>query len=172
MSLSSAMLGAVSNRSRRQLVFTVVQFTSLMPLALVTGAVFGIWRGYDPASWQVTTFLEVHQGAVRGLNTLLPVLGGVSLAGMALLAISARRHRGLFLRYLAALVCIASAALITRFGNQPINAEIMTWTADAIPVHWEALRDRWWDWHVMRFAATVGGLLILVAAIFHDRGLG
>jgi hypothetical protein len=66
---------------------------------------------------------------------------------------------------------MASAALITRFGNQPINAEIMTWTADTIPVDWEALRDRWWERHVMRFAATVGGLLLLVAAIFHDRGL-
>jgi hypothetical protein len=36
------------------------------------------------------------------------------------------------------------AGLVTRFGNQPINAVVMTWQASAPPSGWEEARDQWW----------------------------
>ena len=48
-------------------------------ISLVAGSMFGIWRGYDPALYAPATFVEVHQGAVRGLNTLLPFWPGEDL---------------------------------------------------------------------------------------------
>lgn len=146
-----------------------LQFPAVVLMALIAGSVFGIWRGYDPGSWQPQTFLEVYRGAIGGLNTLLPVMGGLVLLMTALLAWSARHRGRAFAFYLAAFFLMASAALVTRFGNQPINAEIMTWTAATIPAGWASLRDTWWTWHLVRVAVTIAGFVALVAAVFADR---
>ncbi len=73
----------------------------------------------------------------------------------------------LFLYLLAAKAMIV-AGLITRFGNQPINAIVMTWSG-LPPTGWEILRDRWWTLHQARLAAGTVAELFLIAAIFVDR---
>ena len=60
-------------------------------IGLVAGATFGIWRGYNPSGFAPPTFLEVHKGAVAGLNTLLPALG---LAANVLTLLLAARFYG------------------------------------------------------------------------------
>lgn len=62
------------------------QFFAALIFALVAGSVFGIWRGYDPSLFAPATFVEMHQGAVRGLNVLLPALGFASI-GLTLLLV-------------------------------------------------------------------------------------
>jgi hypothetical protein len=141
---------------------------TLLVLSLVTGAMFGIWRGYDPTGYSPNTFVEVQQGAIRGLNFLMPALGGVATAGAILLAFDARRRGPVFALYLAAVIFLVVAALVTRFGNQPINAIVMDWTS-APPSGWEALRDRWWAWHQIRLVAGVAAEMLLVGAILLDR---
>src|SRR5690606_22075800 len=47
----------------------------LVVVSLLVGAMFGVWRGYDPAMFSPATFVEVQQGAIRGLNDLLPFIG-------------------------------------------------------------------------------------------------
>jgi Anthrone oxygenase len=68
---------------------------------------------------------------------------------------------------LAALIAAAiliAGGLITRFGNQPINAIVATWNANSPPPEWEALRDRWWHLHVIRtWIALFGFALLLIA---------
>ena len=54
---------------------TVGRVVSLMLVGLLAGSVFGVWRGFDFAQYTPAAYLEVHQGAVRGLNLLLPLLG-------------------------------------------------------------------------------------------------
>jgi len=147
----------------------ILQLLVLALIWLVAGSTFGIWRGYDPATWPAATFVVVHQGTVRGLNILLPAMGLVTLLGTLVLAIRARLNRPLLLTYAAALVCVASAAAITRLVNQPINADIMQWSADAMPVAWADVRDRWWTWHVVRMTVTICGALLLTVAIDLDR---
>ncbi|WDR07167.1 hypothetical protein PSQ90_06990 [Devosia rhodophyticola] len=58
----------------------ILQIGALVLLSLVVGSMFGIWRGYEVAAYRPETFIEVHQGAVRGLNTLLPALAALALA--------------------------------------------------------------------------------------------
>jgi len=45
---------------------TSSQILALLLVGLVAGSMFGIWRGYDVTSYSAQTFVEVHQGAVRG----------------------------------------------------------------------------------------------------------
>jgi hypothetical protein len=148
---------------------TVLQLAVILVASLVAGSTFGIWRGYNPATYSALTFLETHQGAVRGLNVLLPAMGMGALLLTAVLATLARRNGAAFKGYVVALILLASAGAITRFANQPINAEVMSWAAGTMPPHWTAVRDIWWNWHIVRMLATVGGTIAVILAVFADR---
>jgi Domain of unknown function (DUF1772) len=149
---------------------TLLQGLALVLVSLVLGTVFGIWRGYDPATYSAATFIEVQQGAVRGLNVLIPALGLATLVVAAILAVTARGETPAFWLYLAAIVALAIGGLVTRFGNQPINDQVMAWSAANIPADWTAIRDRWWSFHLLRLAASSVGELLLISAIFAQRG--
>jgi len=144
---------------------TVARVASLVITGLVTGSVFGIWRGYDLAQYSPSGFLEVHQGAVRGLNTLLPVLGLVAVALAVALAISLRRDRRTLILLIAAALLLAASGLVTRFGNQPINDLVMGWTVDTLPPDWEAIRDSWRSFHLVRAVTSIAALAMLSAAL-------
>lgn len=151
------------------LVLMFLQFLAALLFALVAGSVFGIWRGYDPTAYAAATFLEAHQGAVRGLNALLP---GLALAAILLtLALTwfARGKGALVWVYLAALLLMVGAGVVTRFFNQPINAQVMGWTSETLPANWAELRATWWNWHLVRTALSMLGLALLLAAIILDR---
>jgi hypothetical protein len=154
------------------LVITLVQAAAILFCSLVLGTVFGIWRGYDPATYAPATFVEVHQGAVRGLNTLIPALGGITVVAIVALAIVARDRPVVLWLYGLAFVAMAIGGLVTRFGNQPINEIVMGWSADALPPDWASIRDRWWMFHLTRLGASAAAELLLIAAIFTQRGQG
>ena len=67
---------------------TIGQALSLLLVGLLAGSMYGIWFGYDVTRYSPATFVEVHQGAVRGLNTLLPLMG---LAAIVLLVQAVRQ---------------------------------------------------------------------------------
>lgn len=148
---------------------TALQVLSLLLISLVVGSMFGVWRGYNPATFSPATFVEVHQGAVRGLNVLLPAMALVCILTVVALAWLGRGTPQSLWLYIAAAVSMVAAGLITRFGNQPINAVIMAWDS-APPDGWQMIRDTWWNWHLARLVAGITAELLLVAAIFTDRG--
>ncbi len=148
---------------------TVAQVLALLLVGIVAGSMFGIWRGYDITAYAPATFVEVHQGTVRGLNTVLPAMAAASLVLMVALALFGRDRPAVLGLYLAAALAIVFAGIITRFVNQPINEQILTWTSASMPSDWIALRDRWWNWHLVRLATTFGAQLLLIAAVFVDR---
>jgi len=148
---------------------TLAQVAALLLVSLVAGSMFGIWRGYDPGLYAPATFVEVHQGAVRGLNTLLPAMAIAALVLTVMLAVLGRGKPTALWLYIAAAIAIAIGGAITRLANQPINDLVMAWTPTGLPDNWTALRDSWWSWHLARLAATVGAELLLIAAVFADR---
>ena len=72
---------------------TVGRVVSLMLVGLLAGSVFGVWRAFDFAQYTPAAYLEVHQGAVRGLDMLLPVQGILAIVIVVALAIGARHDR-------------------------------------------------------------------------------
>jgi len=147
----------------------LVQFLAVLVMALIAGSVFGIWRGYNPAGFQPATFVEMHQGAVRGLNVLLPALGFIAIALTVLLVGMARGKGHILGLYLSALVLMVAAGLTTRLFNQPINALVMGWSAEALPADWARIRDDWWTWHLWRTGFSISALTLLLGAIMLDR---
>lgn len=147
----------------------LLRFLAPLLFAMVAGSVFGIWRGYDPTTYSAATFVEMHQGAVRGLNVLLPGLAFASIACTLALAWFARGKGGVFWLYVAALLLMVGGGLVTRFINQPINAQVMGWTDGLLPADWAELRAAWWNWHVVRTGVSVVGFAVLLAAVLQDR---
>lgn len=147
---------------------TAVQIAAITLIALVAGSTFGIWRGYNPSTYSPATFVETHQGVVRGLNFLLPAMAFGALACTAALAYLSRHAMVPLRLYLVAIGFMVVAGLITRFINQPINAEIMAWSPTSLPDNWQSVRDTWWTWHVVRTITSVAALMTLVSAVFAD----
>jgi hypothetical protein len=144
-------------------VLKVLQVASLVVTSLLVGSMFGIWRGFNPATFSPATFVEVQQGAIHGLNDLLPIMGLVSVVltlGLAFLA----RRRGTRLLYGGAAAALILAGAVTRLCNQPINDIVMSWSGTP-PEGWQALRDSWWSWHIVRLAAAFVGELFLINAV-------
>ena len=146
----------------------ILQAASLVVTSLVVGAMFGVWGGYNPALYSPSTFVEVHQGAVRGLNALLPAMGFAAVAMAATLAYLARGRGPVFWLHVGATAALAVAGIVTRFGNQPLNDIVMSWGTTP-PEGWQALRDTWWNWHLARLGAGLAGEVLLISAILADQ---
>lgn len=152
------------------LLSTIARVASLVVTGLLAGSVFAVWRGYDLAQYSPGAFIEVHQGAVRGLNNLLPALGLAAIVLVAVQAVQLRRERGPLLLLIAAALCLVAAGLVTRLGNQPINELVMGWSAATLPADWEAIRDNWRNLHLVRVVCSIAALAMLSAAIVTRRG--
>jgi uncharacterized membrane protein len=106
---------------------------------------------------------------VRGLNALLPGLAIVSIFLTLALTWLARGKGIVFWLYLGALLLMVAGGVVTRFFNQPINAQVMGWTLDSLPANWSDLRAAWWNWHLIRTGCSILGIALLLAAIIVDR---
>lgn len=148
-----------------QTLSTVPRVAALVMTGLVAGSVFAVLRGYDLAQYSPAVFLEVQQGAVRGLNALLPILGIVATALVVALAVIERRNRRTLILLVVAALLLAVSGLVTRFGNQPINDLVMTWSPDTLPANWEAIRDSWRGFHLVRVITSIAAFATLSAAL-------
>ena len=147
----------------------ITRFVLLLLLSLLVGTMFGTWVGYNPAGLAATSYVEQQQNAIRAFNTLLPVIGAACIlltAGLAFRAGTDVRVRYL---HIAAAACMGVAAVVTRFGNQPINAVVMTLSAQAPAANWTALRDTWWQWHIVRSVAGIVALALTFLAVLASR---
>jgi uncharacterized membrane protein len=109
-------------------------------------------------------YISPQQNAIGALNVVMPLLGGVTIALTLVAAAFATADRTRLVMLLLAACCFVAAGLITRLLNQPINAIVMTWSADSPPGDWMQMRDDWWRWHVVRTLAGIGGLSLLIVA--------
>ena len=151
----------------------ILRFILLVLLALLVGSMFGILIGYNPVSLSAPAYVEQHQNAVRSLNTLFPAMGAICIALIVILAFRSGGQRQVRYLLLAAAFLLLVAALVTRFGNQPINAIVMTWSTHVQAANWEQLRDQWWQWHIVRTVAAILAFALVVAAVLSkSRGAG
>src|SRR5688572_6253884 len=109
-----------------------IQFLDIVFTGLIAGIIFGIWMGYNPLDLSGVAYVEQQQNAIRALNVLMPVLGLISILLTIANAIMCKKDKlSRNVLFIAAGLLIASG-LITRFGNQPINAIVITWNLESI----------------------------------------
>lgn len=142
-----------------------VRFLLLVLLALLAGTMFGIWVGYNPAGLSPGAYVEQQQIAIRSLNTLLPAMGAACIILSITLAVLSKQDPRCRYLLIGATLLMVVAAVVTRVGNQPINAVVMQWTPQSPAQNWAQLRDQWWQWHIVRTLAAVGALALTVLAV-------
>jgi hypothetical protein len=136
-----------------------IRFINIIIAALLAGTSFGIWIGFNPLHYSPSTYIEQQKQLVLSLNTLMVSLVIIATLVTVISAYLQRKNRIVFITLLFAAVSFASCIFISRFGNLPIQKEMLTWNADSLPSNWTILRDKWWSFHIMR---TIAELLALV----------
>jgi uncharacterized membrane protein len=131
-------------------------------VALVTGTIFGIWIGYNPKDLSAPTFIEQQQNAILALNTLMPILGLITILLTLTSAFLQRKDKIAFSILVVASVFLIVSGLITKFGNQPINSIVMTCDMNTPPNNWTELRNQWWIFHEFRTLSAFIGLCLIV----------
>lgn len=137
-----------------------IRSANLFVAALVVGTIFGISLGFNPAPLSAGAYVEQQQQAIRSLNVIMPALGALATLLTIANALTMPHRTAPVLLWGAAL-CFVAAGLVTRFENQPINRQVMTWSAQAPPSDWQTARDSWWRWHLVRTTIGLVGLALV-----------
>lgn len=147
----------------------IIRFFNVLMVALVAGTIFGIWLGYNPKDLSAPTFIEQQQSVIIDLNTIMPILGLITILLTIASAFLRKKEKSAFVVLLVAAFFLIISGLTTKFGNQPINSIVMTWNMNTPPGNWMELRDQWWSYHEIRtLTAFVALCLIIWTSIKRD----
>ncbi len=147
----------------------VVLFAALFFVALVAGAAFAIWIDYNPAGMSSAFYTEKMQHAIRVFTVPLPAVVILGVFFTIVSTFLARRERLDFYLLIVASVCIVAVALITAWGNIPINNQIRTWSINSPPPDWAELAQKWWWFQTLRTLSAIGGLSLLTVTALVRR---
>ena len=133
-------------------------------LVMVAGAIVPTFRAL-PA----TAYVQLHQTLSRYVDRFMPATALLTIVvGLALTWL----HTGTVRALLAAGVLLnVAVAIISQFGNVPLNRKVRSWNPEAPPAGTSDLVKRWRLLHLLRTLAGVLALaLFAVAAVLHDAG--
>ena len=118
-----------------------------------------------------TFYTEKMQHAIRVFTIPLPTVVILGVLFTIISTFLSRRERLDFYILIAASVCIIAVALITAFGNIPINNQIITWNINSPPTNWIELGERWWRFQTARTIVAIAGLCFLIVAALIRRDI-
>jgi hypothetical protein len=148
----------------------ISELVSIVLAVLVTGMFFGPWVALTISirTFKAEVLLAIVGRMNRNMGAVMTVLMPVALLSIVpVLVLSFRGSAATFYLNLSGLVLFVIALLVTVLVEVPIVEQIVPWTPATLPEDWERLRDRWGRFHIVRVAASLCGLvLLLVAAIF------
>jgi hypothetical protein len=110
-------------------------------------------------------YAEKMQHAIRVLTIPLPTIVVLGLLFTIIASFQARGDRTPFLLLAGASLCVLAVALITRFGNIPINDEILTWRINSPPADWAQLAEKWWQFQTARVVLQTAALCLVSSAV-------
>lgn len=137
------------------MITTSIRVVNVILAGLVAGIIFGVWIGFNPQNLSAPTYVEQQQNAIKAFNTLMPLLGLITIIITLTSAFLQRQDKNIFIVLSMAAAFLIVSGLVTRFGNQPINSIVMTWSKDNVPDNWTELRDKWWALHIIRTLAAL-----------------
>jgi anthrone oxygenase-like protein len=143
----------------------IILFGSLVFVGLTAGAAYVVWFDYNPYGMSAALYIAKMQHAIRVLTIPLPTIVVLGLLFTVVASFQARRNRAVFYMLVAASVCVLAVGLITRFGNIPINNQILTWSLDTPPGNWAAVAQKWWQLQTARLILQIAALCLVSSAV-------
>ncbi|MBK7230752.1 MAG: DUF1772 domain-containing protein [Saprospiraceae bacterium] len=144
-----------------------LKFINILLAALLAGTSFGIWFGMNPMKYSASSYLDQQQNLVISLNTIMVTLVIAATLVTGWSALQYKQQKAYFALLGIAALCFLSCLLISRFGNLPIQNEILSWSYDSMPENWTSLRDSWWNYHILRTIAELIALVLVVWVYLH-----
>jgi uncharacterized membrane protein len=148
--------------------FNVTAYTALFLLLLVTGLFWGTWFAMTRSIHDFNASEFIHIGKVIIANVAWPMRIIMPLC-LVLMLLSwwwfPVRGIGAYLM-LAAFVLMITSLLITLMVEVPIDNQLKTWTAEAVPANWENLRMTWDQWHTARTFTSLGAFALFTISMF------
>ncbi|MEC5143579.1 DUF1772 domain-containing protein [Chitinophaga sp. 212800010-3] len=154
------------------MILPLIRFFNIIFSALLAGTSFGIWLGFNPTNYSASTYVEQQQNLVRSLNTLMITLVVITTVITIISAFLQRKNKSVFVALLLAAAFFISCMVITRFGNVPIQIEMLKWTKDSLPGNWAMLRDKWWLFHIMRTIVELIALVLVTWTTVQNKTKG
>jgi amino acid permease len=142
---------------------SIIRFSNVIIAALLAGVSFGIWIGFNPLNLSPSTYIEQQQNMLKALNVLMIALVFSATIITIISAILQKSNKPVFITLLITSLLFISCIVISRFGNQPINKIIMSWTPGSIPNNLSELRDKWWTFHIIRTIAELIALCLVTS---------
>jgi uncharacterized membrane protein len=133
-------------------------------LVMVAGAIVPTFRALPPKA-----YVQMHQTLSRYVDRFMPatVLLAI-LVGFALTWLQTGVVRALLI---AGVLLSIAVAIISQFGNVPINRKVRSWNPEAPPPETKDMVERWRRLHLMRTCAGVLAMCVFViAAVLPDAG--
>ncbi len=150
----------------------IAQFINIFLLFLVAGVFWGTWFSLARSitAFAPATFLEIGRVMIGNLGTPMSILMPLALLStLPVLFLLYLQKSMAFYLTLVGLALFVVALAITLLVNVPIDYQIMEWTAQTLPSDWEAIRDRWESYHVLRTFVSLGGLALILGAALITR---
>jgi hypothetical protein len=144
---------------------------SIVLAALVLGVFWGPWlaltRSIDTLAAPV--FLTVVHRLDQNLGRAMTILYPITLVAIIAMAIVSLGSTAAFWLTLAGLAMFVLALIVTTAVEVPIVTQIRGWTETTMPANWQALRDRWVSFHLLRVVPGILGIGLLVAGALWQR---
>lgn len=148
---------------------SIMLFGTLFFTGLVAGTAFVIWIEYNPSGLSAADYTAIMQHAIRVFTVPLPSIVVLSLLFSGSSSALVWREGRNFYLFAAGCLCMAIVALVTVFGNIPINNQIKAWVPASPPSNWSELAVEWWRLQSIRTVAAVGGLALVIIATLNIR---
>ena len=148
---------------------TITLFGTLFFCGLVAGTAFVVWIEYNPTGLSAADYTAIMQHAIRVFTVPLPSIVVLSILFSGGSSAFAWRQSRDFYLLAAGCLCMAIVALVTAFGNVPINNQIKLWVPTSPPSNWSALAAEWWWLQSIRTIAAMSGLALVILATLHMR---
>jgi hypothetical protein len=154
------------------MVLIILDVVSITLAALVLGVFWGPWlaltRSLDTLVAPV--FLTVVHRMDKNLGRSMTILYPVTLVAIVTMPIlSYRCTAAAFWLVAAGLAMFVIALVVTTAIEVPIVATIRDWTETSMPGDWQALRDRWVRFHLLRVIPGILGVSLLTAGALWQR---
>jgi hypothetical protein len=147
----------------------LLRLASVLLVGLLAGSGLGVSLLEASFDGSPGFYTEYKQLIIRAYTLQLPLLaGGGILASLAVLYLGRRDRMTVWLTSAAILFLILGLA-ITLGVHFPINDQILDWSPQAPPGDWETVRDRWRNANLVRSAAAIIALVILLIPLVGER---
>jgi uncharacterized membrane protein len=148
----------------------ICELVCIVLSAMVAGMFCGPWVALTRSmnTFSLEVYLAIGHRLVKNVAPVMTILMPVALLSiLPVLFLSHGAQPRTFYLASAGFALFLIALIVTLLVEAPISRQLARWTVTTTPVNWQQLRDRWGAFHIVRVAASIAGLgLLIAAAIF------